>query len=153
MALWEPSGQLRWALGQYHAAVRILSFLLLVSAYATQAALPWLARRSRDGDLKRATTRLTGPLVLIGLAGLLLIWPFSEELLQAIFGAGFEAAATSLRCTAASARPVLAVRTCNGRTAENDSKVSAASWAASNRSAIPVMRATTGIATAEKDAA
>jgi len=84
-------------LGQYNAAVRILSFLLLVSAYATQAALPWLVRRSRAGDLKRATSRLTGPLVVVGLGGLLLIWPFADELLRAIFGAGFEAAATSLR--------------------------------------------------------
>jgi O-antigen/teichoic acid export membrane protein len=77
--------------------VRILSFLLLVSAYATQTALPWLARRSRAGDLKRASSRLTLPLVGFGLACVILIWPFAGELLEAIFGASFRVAATSLR--------------------------------------------------------
>jgi len=84
-------------LGQYNAAVRILGFLVMISAHATVAALPWLARRHRRGELGDATRRLALPLFSAACLVLGAMWPWSEQILVAIFGADFAPAAPSLR--------------------------------------------------------
>jgi len=84
-------------LGRYNAAVRVLFFLLMIAAYATSAALPWLARRRHTGDLGRATGRLAAPLFLGACFVLGCLWPWTGDLLRLIFGEGFESASTSLR--------------------------------------------------------
>ena len=95
-------------LGRYNAAVRILSFLLMVAAYASTAALPWLARRHRAGDLARATTRLALPLFLGACLTLGGLFPVAGDLLRVVFGADFEVAADSLRWLLAAAAVVYA---------------------------------------------
>jgi O-antigen/teichoic acid export membrane protein len=84
------------AVGHYGAAVRLLTFLLIVSAFATTTALPWLVRRRRDGELADAVARLGQPLAAGGglAAGLLL--GFREPLLRLVFGEEFVAAAPAL---------------------------------------------------------
>ena len=84
-------------LGRYNAAVRILTFLLMISSYATAAALPWLARRRRAGDLGRATRALAIPLATFGTLATAALWPLAETLLSTLFGNEFATAAPSLR--------------------------------------------------------
>ena len=85
------------ALGHYNAAVRIISLLLMVGAYATSTSLPWLVRAYEEGHLAAATARLGQGLQAA--AGLLLglITPWSAELLAWLFGSPFAAAGVSLQ--------------------------------------------------------
>ncbi len=87
-------------LGRYNAAVRLFSFSILVSSYATASALPWLVRRRVEGgirELGRASLRLALPLFLGACIGVGCVWPFAGALLRAVFGPGFEPAAPALR--------------------------------------------------------
>jgi O-antigen/teichoic acid export membrane protein len=95
-------------LGRYNACVRVFSWLVFFAAFATTAALPWLARRHESGELGSACARLAQPLFLgaCALAGAL--WPWSGELLRFVYGADFEAAAGSLRWLLAAALAVYA---------------------------------------------
>lgn len=89
---WCPDGDL----GAYGVAMRVLSILIMGALYATQAALPWLAREHRAGRLGPAVARLAQP--LFAGAGLVtgLVAPWSETLL-APFGEHFPVAGSSLR--------------------------------------------------------
>jgi O-antigen/teichoic acid export membrane protein len=82
-------------LGAYNVGVRILSAAIMVALYASQAALPWLAREHAAGRLAAATARLGQP--LFAAAGLAagLAAPFSAVLLG-LFGANARVAAPSL---------------------------------------------------------
>ena len=84
-------------LGRYNAAVRVFQLLVFFAAFTTTSALPWLARRSAEGALGDAVTRLAQPLFALGcaLAGALVPW--CGVLLSRAFGAGFDGAAASLR--------------------------------------------------------
>ncbi|MEW6072086.1 MAG: oligosaccharide flippase family protein [Planctomycetota bacterium] len=84
-------------LGRYNAAVRLLSFVVMIAVHATTVALPWLARRHRAGELAAATARLGRPLFPAACVGLGAMWPWSGRILAACFGAEFAAAAPSLR--------------------------------------------------------
>lgn len=83
-------------LGAYNVGVRILSMAIMVALYASQAALPWLAREHAAGRLGESVARLAQP--LFAAAGLAagLAAPFSAEILG-VFGAHATIAATSLR--------------------------------------------------------
>ena len=83
-------------LSHYNAAVRVSSLFLVLGAYATAAALPWLTRRWHAGDLGEAAARLGQG--LFAAAGLLvgLALPWSARILVALFGAPFADAAGSL---------------------------------------------------------
>ncbi len=83
-------------LGHYNVGVRILSYTIMVAVYASLAALPWLARQHARGRLGDSTVRLVQPLFALAGLGAGLLWPWTE-LLLGLFGAGFEAAAASLR--------------------------------------------------------
>jgi O-antigen/teichoic acid export membrane protein len=83
-------------LGQYNVGVRVMSYTIMVALYATQAALPWLAREHQRGELGPAVARLTQPLFALAGLGAGLLWPWTEKLL-ALFGPGFDAAGPSLR--------------------------------------------------------
>jgi O-antigen/teichoic acid export membrane protein len=84
-------------LGRYNAAVRVFSVAVLVAGYVTSVALPWLADRARAGGLGAATLRLSAPLVLLGVAILVALFPFADELVRLLYGPGFELAVPSLR--------------------------------------------------------
>ena len=84
-------------LGLYNAAVRILTFLIMTAGFATSAALPWLTRRCRQGELGRATMRLALPMFAVTSVVLACVGPLADELLTILFGARFAEAATSLR--------------------------------------------------------
>jgi O-antigen/teichoic acid export membrane protein len=84
-------------LGRYNAAVRVMSLMIMLSGFATSAALPWLARRHRHGDLLAAAESLSLPLFLFACATLGWVWPWCGELLRLVFGDGFESAGPSLR--------------------------------------------------------
>jgi PST family polysaccharide transporter len=84
------------ALGQYNVGVRVMSYTIMVAIYATQAALPWLAREHQRGELASAVARLTQPLFALAGFGAGLLWPWTDKLL-ALFGPGFDAAGPSLR--------------------------------------------------------
>ena len=86
-------------LGHYNAAVRLLSFLMMGAQYASLAALPWLTRRARAGELAPALRRLLLPTGLLGLAIAALVWPYAAPLLELIYGArgDYADAAWSLR--------------------------------------------------------
>jgi O-antigen/teichoic acid export membrane protein len=84
-------------LGHYNAAVRVFSALVAFAAFATNAALPWLARRGHAGELRAAAARLAWPLFAGACLSAAALWPWSGELLRALYGAGFEAGATALR--------------------------------------------------------
>lgn len=93
---------LRWLrgeeeLGHYNAAVRVISFLLTASTFATVAALPWLARRHKRGELARATARLTRPLTLGSGVILGLFWPWTEVVLDLLFDEPFRSAGDAMR--------------------------------------------------------
>jgi PST family polysaccharide transporter len=83
-------------LGQYNVGVRVMSYTIMVALYATQAALPWLAREHQRGELASAVARLTQPLFALAGFGAGLLWPWTEKLLS-LFGPGFDAAGPSLR--------------------------------------------------------
>jgi O-antigen/teichoic acid export membrane protein len=83
-------------LGQYNVGVRVMSYTIMVALYATQAALPWLAREHRRGELASAVARLTQPLFALAGFGSGFLWPWTEKLLS-LFGPGFDAAGPSLR--------------------------------------------------------
>jgi O-antigen/teichoic acid export membrane protein len=83
-------------LGQYNVGVRVMSYTIMVALYATQAALPWLAREHQRGELASAVARLSQPLFALAGLGAGLLWPWTDELL-ALFGPGFAAAGPSLR--------------------------------------------------------
>jgi len=83
-------------LGAYNVGVRILSMTIMVALYASQAALPWLAREHAAGRVGEAVARLAQPLFLgAGLAAGLAA-PWSAELLG-LFGPHVAIAAPSLK--------------------------------------------------------
>ena len=83
-------------LGAYNVGVRILSMTIMVALYASQAALPWLAREHAAGRLGESVARLGQP--LFAAAGLVtgLVAPFSAWILG-LFGEHATIAAPSLR--------------------------------------------------------
>ncbi len=83
-------------LGRYNTGVRVMSYGIMVAIYATQAALPWLARAHARGELAVATAKLGQPLSAVAAFGLGLAWPWTGEIL-ALFHPDFADAATSLR--------------------------------------------------------
>ena len=84
-------------LGRYNAAMRAFLWLAFFAAFATTSALPWLARRHREGELGPAATRLALPLFTLACLVAGALAPWSGELLRLAFGPGFEAAGPSLR--------------------------------------------------------
>ncbi|MBL8861586.1 MAG: oligosaccharide flippase family protein [Planctomycetes bacterium] len=82
-------------LGAYNLGVRILSMAIMVALYASQAALPWLAREHAVGRLGAAAARLGQP--LFAAAGLAagLAAPFAGSILG-IFGEHARVAGPSL---------------------------------------------------------
>lgn len=84
-------------LGRYNAAVKVFSLAVLVSSYVSTAALPWLAARSKAGELGAASLRLSLPLFLVACAALGTLWPFAPTILGLLFGPEFESAGGSLR--------------------------------------------------------
>jgi O-antigen/teichoic acid export membrane protein len=94
-------------LGHYNIGVRVMSYGIMVAIYATQAALPWLARRFAAGDLDVAIVKLSQPLFALAGFGAGLAWPWSEQLLS-LFGAGFDEAGPSLRWLLAATATVYA---------------------------------------------
>jgi O-antigen/teichoic acid export membrane protein len=83
--------------GRYNAAARIMTFLVMVAAHATTAALPWLTRRRSGGDLGAATDRLGLPLFSGACVVLGALWPWSDRILAGLFGEEFASAGDSLR--------------------------------------------------------
>lgn len=94
-------------LGHYNIGVRVMSYGIMVAIYATQAALPWLARRFAAGDLDVAIVKLSQPLFALAGLGAGLVWPWTEEVLS-LFGPGFEQAGPSLRWLLAATATVYA---------------------------------------------
>jgi O-antigen/teichoic acid export membrane protein len=83
-------------LGPYNIGVRVMSYSIMVAIYATQAALPWLAREHAHGNLGTAVAKLSQPLFACAGFGCGLLWPWTEKIL-ALFGQGFEIAGPSTR--------------------------------------------------------
>jgi len=83
-------------LGHYNAAVKLFSLSIMVAAFATGSALPWLARRQAAGHLGAATRHLVDALFPAACIGLGCLFPFRGELLGRLFGAEFESAGASL---------------------------------------------------------
>lgn len=83
-------------LGPYNLAVRCMSYAILLSVYASSAALPWLTRQAAQGRLPQAVGRLVPPLLTPAALGVALAWPWAEEILG-LFGEQFRVAAPSLR--------------------------------------------------------
>lgn len=83
-------------LGRYNIGVRVMSIGIMVALYATQAALPWLAREHARGELGSAVARLGQP--LFALAGLVCgaASPWIGGVLE-LFGPGFSGAAGATR--------------------------------------------------------
>ncbi|MCY2962010.1 MAG: oligosaccharide flippase family protein [Planctomycetota bacterium] len=83
-------------LGAYNVGVRILSMTIMVALYASQAALPWLARQHSAGRLGESAARLGQP--LFAAAGLVagLAAPWAAQILG-LFGAHVAIAGPSLR--------------------------------------------------------
>jgi O-antigen/teichoic acid export membrane protein len=69
-------------LGAYNIAVRMLSILIIGAIYATQAALPWLAREHAQGRLGEALARLAQPLLALAGIGAGFLCPWSERILS-----------------------------------------------------------------------
>lgn len=82
--------------GRYNAAARVMTFLVMIAAHATTAALPWLARRHRERELGAATTRLALPLFSGACLLFGALWPWSDQLLALLFGEEFAAAGSAL---------------------------------------------------------
>jgi len=83
-------------LGRYNVGVRVMSMTIMVALFASQAALPWLAREHAAGRLSEAVAKLSQPLFALACLGAGCLWPWTGRILS-IFGAGFESAAGSLR--------------------------------------------------------
>lgn len=83
-------------LGAYNVAMRVLSILIMGALYATQAALPWLAREHQAGRLGQAVAKLAQPLFAAAGFGAGLLAPWSERILS-VFGEHFPVAGPSLR--------------------------------------------------------
>jgi O-antigen/teichoic acid export membrane protein len=83
-------------LGAYNIAVRVLSILIMGALYATQAALPWLAREHAQGRLGSAVAKLAQPLFALAGFGAGLLVPWTSRLLS-LFGPHFATAGPSLR--------------------------------------------------------
>ena len=84
-------------LGRYNAAARVASFLLLFATNAGLVALPWLARRARDGALGAATDTLSKTLLLPAALLCGLLFPLATPLLGGLFGPAFRPAGDELR--------------------------------------------------------
>ncbi|QDU66857.1 lipopolysaccharide biosynthesis protein [Engelhardtia mirabilis] len=84
-------------LGRYNAAVRVMSFLIMVAQYASLTGLPWLTRRRAAGDLGVAAARLGQPLSAIAGLGCGLALPLARPILEGLFGEPFGAATASLQ--------------------------------------------------------
>jgi O-antigen/teichoic acid export membrane protein len=83
-------------LGYYNVGVRVMSMTIMVALFASQAALPWLAREHAQGRLAGAVARLSQPLFALACLGAGCLWPWTEKIL-AIFGEEFATAGGSLR--------------------------------------------------------
>ncbi len=83
-------------LGSYNVGVRILSMLIMVALYASQAALPWLTREHARGRLGEACTRLAQPLFALAGLGAGIVAPWSADVLS-IFSERVAEVATSLQ--------------------------------------------------------
>ena len=83
-------------LGGYNVGVRVMSMSIMVALFASQAALPWLAREHAAGRLTEAVTKLSQPLFALAGLGAGLLDPWAERILG-IFGKGYENAGPSLR--------------------------------------------------------
>ena len=83
-------------LGHYNAGVRLLSFAIMIAQYASLSAMPWFARRHKEGQLASAVARLGQPLFLCAatLSGLLI--PHAGEVLSLLFNPEFESAGASM---------------------------------------------------------
>lgn len=83
-------------LGRYNLGVRILSYSIMIAIYASQAALPWLAREHARGEIARANAKLGQPLFALACLFAGGAAPWSEEIL-ALFGEHFRGGGESLR--------------------------------------------------------
>jgi O-antigen/teichoic acid export membrane protein len=83
-------------LGGYNVGVRVMSMSIMVALYATQAALPWLAREHAAGRLAEAVKKLSQPLFALAGFGAGILGPWAERILS-IFGKDYASAGTSLR--------------------------------------------------------
>lgn len=83
-------------LGRYNVGVRVMSMTIMVALFASQAAMPWLARQHAAGRLSDAVARLSQPLFALACLGAGCLWPWAGRIL-ALFGEGFESAGGSLR--------------------------------------------------------
>ncbi|MCZ6598505.1 MAG: oligosaccharide flippase family protein [Planctomycetota bacterium] len=88
----EGDTELAW----YNGGVRLMSFGIMAAVHATQAALPWLSRRTHDGDLGAAISRLGQPLFAAACLAAGLAWPHAGAIMRLVFGEGFEAGGASL---------------------------------------------------------
>jgi O-antigen/teichoic acid export membrane protein len=83
-------------LGGYNVGVRVMSMSIMVALYASQAALPWLAREHAAGRLSEAVKKLSQPLFALAGLGAGLLGPWAERVLS-IFGKDYASAGASLR--------------------------------------------------------
>ena len=83
-------------LGRYNVGVRVMSMTIMVALFASQAALPWLAREHAAGRLSQAVAKLSQPLFALACLGAGFLWPWADRIL-AIFGEEFSSAGGSLR--------------------------------------------------------
>ncbi|MFN0008137.1 MAG: lipopolysaccharide biosynthesis protein [Planctomycetota bacterium] len=83
-------------LGHYNVGVRVMAMTIMVALFASQAALPWLAREHAAGRLSEAVAKLSQPLFALACVGAGSLWPWTERIL-AIFGEEFASAGGSLR--------------------------------------------------------
>jgi O-antigen/teichoic acid export membrane protein len=83
-------------LGRYNVGVRVMAMTIMVALFASQAALPWLAREHAAGRLSQAVAKLSQPLFALACVGAGALWPWTERIL-AIFGREFSSAGGSLR--------------------------------------------------------
>ena len=83
-------------LGGYNVGVRVMSMSIMVALFASQAALPWLAREHAAGRLAEAVKKLSQPLFALAGLGAGLLGPWAERILS-IFGKDYSSAGESLR--------------------------------------------------------
>lgn len=94
-------------LGPYHIGVRVMSYAIMVAIYATQAALPWLARAHAAGDLGSACAGFAATLFARACALLGFAMPWTAAILDA-FHPGFSRASISLQWLIAASAAVYA---------------------------------------------
>ncbi len=94
--------------GWYNGGVRLMSVLIMVAQFAPQVALPWLTRRTHEGDLGRACARLGQPLFALAGLGTGLLLPWREDVLRLLYGDAFAAAGASLGWLLAAAAAIYA---------------------------------------------